>query len=128
MLLVSKGVDLVLTGHEHLYERSKQLREGPGCNRLAVGSYAPARVADAGTSMVAGAGTVFATVGTGGVALRPPDESDPERGYLAAVSGAGCNPTYGFADLRFTPTELRCAFVRGAGGGFTDHWTIRHTS
>ena len=126
-LLVSKRVDLVLSGHEHLYQRTKQLREGTGCARVAVGSYSPACVADADTSMVAGAGTVFATVGTGGVALREVAATDPERGYFAATSGAGTNPTYGFADLRVTPAELRFSFVRGAGGTFTDSWVLRRT-
>jgi hypothetical protein len=126
-LLVSKRVDLVLSGHEHLYQRTKQLREGAGCARVTVGSYSPACVADADTSMVAGAGTVFATVGTGGVALRQVATADPERGYFAAASGTGSKPTYGFADLRVTSDELRYSFVRGAGGGFTDSWVLRRT-
>ncbi|MBW8729924.1 MAG: hypothetical protein JF622_02755 [Terrabacter sp.] len=84
-------------------------------------------MADADTSMVAGAGTVFATVGTGGVALREVAATDPERGYFAATSGAGSNPTYGFGDLRVTPGELRFSFVRGAGGTFTDSWVLRRT-
>ncbi|CAN7491514.1 metallophosphoesterase [Terrabacter sp. LjRoot27] len=126
-LLVSKRVDLVLSGHEHLYQRTKQLRERSGCARIPVGSYAPACVVDADRSMVAGAGTVFATVGTGGVALRPITATDAERGYFATASGAGSNPTYGFADLRVTPDELRYSFVRGAGGSFTDSWVLRRT-
>jgi hypothetical protein len=127
-LLVAKRVDLVLTGHEHLYQRTKQLREGPGCLRIPVGSYAPACVADADTSMVAGAGTVVTTVGTGGVPLRAVSTTDPERGYFAAASGLGRNPTYGYVDLRATATELRASFVRGAGGTFTDTWALRRTS
>jgi hypothetical protein len=126
-LLVSKRVDLVLSGHEHLYQRTKQLRERTGCTRIPIGAYSPACVVDADRSMVAGAGTVFATVGTGGVALRQVATADPERGYFASSSGAGSNPTYGFADLRVTPDELRYSFVRGAGGSFTDSWVLRRT-
>ena len=124
-LLVSKPVDLVLTGHEHLYARTKQLREGPGCRRLPVQDFAPGCVADSDATMVAGAGAVFATVGTGGVPLRGVEGRDPERGYFAATSGANRDPTYGYADVRITATELRFSFVRGAGGTFTDSWVLR---
>ncbi len=123
-LLVSERVDVVLSGHEHLYQRTKQLREGEGCGRVTVGSYSPACVVDADASMVAGAGTVFATVGTGGVDLRPVSATSPESGYFATASGTARNPTYGFADLRVTSTELRFGFVRGAGGTFTDEWVL----
>ena len=33
-LLVSKKVDLVLNGHEHMYQRTKQLALGTGCTAL----------------------------------------------------------------------------------------------
>ena len=127
-LLVSKRVDLVLTGHEHLYERTKQLREGPACPRLPIQAFAPGCVADSDSAMVAGAGAVFATVGTGGVPLRAVAAHDPEYGYFAATSGANRNPTYGYADVRITAAELRFSFVRGAGGSFTDSWVLRRGS
>ena len=126
-LLVSQRVDLVLTGHEHLYQRTKQLAEGPGCARIPVGRYDAACVVPSGgsrKSLVAGAGTVFVGVGTGGVPLRAVNLSDPEAGYFAAASGANRNPTYGHVDLTVSPTALRLRFVADAGGTFSDEMTL----
>jgi hypothetical protein len=132
-LLVSQRVDLVLTGHEHLYQRTKQLAEGPGCARIPVGRYEPACVVSSGGSgasgasgapLVAGAGTVFVGVGTGGVPLRALNVSDPEAGYFAAASGANRNPTYGHVDLTVSPSALRLRFVADAGGTFSDEMTL----
>src|SRR5439155_5589275 len=41
-LLVSKKVDLILEGHEHGYERSKQLTIGGGCPAIPLNATAPA--------------------------------------------------------------------------------------
>ena len=77
-LLVSKKVDLVLSGHEHHYARTKQLALGTVCAAIAPGSYNAACVADADSSLRKSAGTVFATVGTGGVELRDIYTADPD--------------------------------------------------
>ena len=45
-----------------------------------------------------GAGTVFATVGTGGVELRDVNAADTEAPYFAASSGLNANPTCGVAE------------------------------
>ena len=124
-LVLQKDVDLVLNGHEHLYQRTKQLGLSAGCPALPVGSYQPACVADADSDLVKDAGTVFATVGTGGVALRDVNTADPEAGYFAAWSGLNANPTHGALRLAFTGDELAASFVRGAGGTFADAFTIR---
>ncbi|HET7802042.1 MAG TPA: metallophosphoesterase [Humibacillus xanthopallidus] len=127
-LLVSERVDLVLSGHEHLYERTAQLAEGPGCAGVTVGTFTPACVANSGRDLVAGAGTVFTTVGTGGVALRAPSSSDSEAPYFEAASGAGSNPTHGYVDVRATPSDLRVSFVRTEGGTFTDSFAITRSA
>jgi hypothetical protein len=57
-LLVSKKVDLVLNGHEHHYQRSKQLAFNTSCPGLVLDAYEPACVADADDALVKGAGTV----------------------------------------------------------------------
>jgi PKD repeat protein len=123
-LLISKKVDLVLTGHEHLYQRTKQLALGPGCTTLTIGSYNPSCVADSDSSLTKGAGTVFSTIGTGGIALRDVNLADPEAGYFVTSSGANQNPTYGFEDFDVTADKLTTTFVKGAGGTFTDSFTI----
>ena len=97
---------------------------GTGCSVLTIGTYNASCVVDSDDALTKGAGTVFATVGTGGTALRDVNLADPEAGYFAASSGANQNPTYGFGDFDVTPDKLTAKFVRGSGGTFTDAFTI----
>jgi hypothetical protein len=122
-LLVAKKVDLVLHGHEHLYQRTKQLAFAGGCSGLQPDRYEPACVRDDGDDLRHGAGTVFATVGTGGVALRDIDESDPEAGYFRAWSAGNTAPSHGFLDVTADDEVLRARFV-ATGGSFEDSFTI----
>jgi PKD repeat protein len=123
-LLVSKKVDLVLTGHEHHYARTKQLALRTGCAAIVPGTYTAACVADADSDLRKTAGTVFATVGTGGVELRDVHTADPELPYFAATSGGNQTPTYGFLDVSLTADVLDAHFVATSGAGFSDGFTI----
>lgn len=123
-LLLAKKVDLVLHGHEHLYQRTHQLRSGvAGCATLPVNSFNPACVADEDGTFAAGAGTVFATVGTGGIPLRSVNTSDSEAGYFGAWSGLDANPAYGLLDLRFTEERITAEFV-ATSGSFSDAFSV----
>ena len=123
-LLVAKKVDLVLTGHDHVYQRTAQLAHGATCPSIVPGSAAnPACVADPDSSMKKGAGTVFATVATGGRALHQISATDPEAPYFLASSGANVNPTWGFLDFTVTASDLKASFVP-TSGSFTDAFTI----
>lgn len=122
-LLLNKKVDLVLNGHEHLYQRSKQLGTGGGCTGIVPGSYQSGCVRDADNALTKGAGTVFATVGTGGVALRDVNTADPEAPYFAGYSGLNAVPSHGMLDLQFTKTSLDARFV-ATSGNFTDAFAI----
>jgi PKD repeat protein len=123
-LLLNKHVDLVLSGHEHLYQRTDQLAEGrTGCTTIPINSYDADCVVDSDNSMVAGAGTVWATVGTGGQGERTVNTTDPEAPYFAAWSGTNANPAHGFLDVQITATDLTAAFVP-ADGTFTDSFAI----
>jgi len=123
-LLIEKKVDLVLTGHEHLYQRTAQLSRGDGCSALVPAEYRPECVADAGDQLVKGAGTVFVTVGTGGVALRDLHEDDPEAGYMVSAQGRNNDPTWGSLEVSLTPSRLVARFVPAAGGDFEDEFSI----
>jgi PKD repeat protein len=127
-MLVAKRVDLVLTGHEHLYQRTKQLARGAGCSSITPGTYTPACVVDADNDLVKGAGTVMATPGTGGIGLRDVHTDDPELPYFAATSGANQNPTFGVLDVSATADVLTATFQRASGGTFTDTFTIRRST
>jgi hypothetical protein len=123
-LLVAKRVDLVLHGHEHSYARTHQLATGaPGCPTVAPGTTNQACIVDTDGQFRAGAGTIFATVGTGGIALRNVSGSDSEAGYFAAWSGANSRPSHGLLDLSITADQLSARFV-ATSGSFSDSFTI----
>lgn len=124
-MLVAKKVDLVLHGHEHLYQRTHQLGTGPGCTALTAGVVVPACIADSDAEMRKEAGTVFATVGTGGRPLRAVTETDSERGYFAAYSGQNVAPAFGVLDVRASADILEARFLPTVTGAFTDSFTIR---
>ncbi|MCU1569749.1 MAG: hypothetical protein JWR33_490 [Naasia sp.] len=123
-LLLSKKVDLVLNGHEHLYQRTDQLTLRSGCPSMTPGTFTAACVVDTDASMVQGVGTVIDTVGTGGQAMRPIDSTDPEAPYFAATAGSTTNPTWGSLDVTVTADALNASFNRATGGTFTDSFTI----
>ena len=116
--LLDTGVDLVLTGHEHLYQRTQPLALGPGCPRVRPDRYVAACLA------ADRPGTTFVTVGTGGHELRAVDASDPERSYFAAFSAENRQPSYGSLDVQVTGDRLTATFVPVAGGTFTDRVTL----
>jgi hypothetical protein len=122
-LMVSKDVDLVLNGHEHLYQRTKQLSTGTGCTAVNPDAYNAKCVRNAGSTLSKGEGTVFVTVGTGGVPLRRVHTDDPEAPYFAAYSGQNAKPSHGLLDLRFTGASLTGRFV-ATTGSFQDGFTI----
>ncbi|WP_427019105.1 PKD domain-containing protein [Pseudarthrobacter sp. P1] len=122
-LLLSKKVDLVLNGHEHMYQRSKQLSVAAGCTGLQPDVYNSSCVRDGDNSLAKGAGSVFTTLGTGGVGLRDVNTADPETPYFAAYSGLNLNPSHGLLDMRFTATTLDAGFV-ATDGAFTDAFRI----
>ena len=125
-LLLNRKVDLVLNGHEHHYQRSKQLASAAGCAGLQPGTYNPACVRDTDNSLAKGAGAVFATVGTGGVALRDVNTADPEAPYFAAYSALNASPSHGLLDLKFTESTLSAGFV-ATDGAFSDAFTVGAT-
>lgn len=123
-LLVEKKVDLVLRGHDHVYMRSHQLARSASCPALVPETFNAACVVDADTEMVRGAGTVLATVGTGGVPLRDVYATDSEAGYFSVASGLNANPTWGFLQLTATPSTLTAEFKPTGGGGLVDRFTL----
>jgi PKD repeat protein len=122
-LLVSKKVDLVLSGHEHSYQRTKQLALSGNCPQLTLNAYAPACVVGSGNAVTRGAGTVFVTVGTGGTPLRDVTTTDPEAPYFATWSGQNVNPAYGYLDVTADAANLTARFVPTTGS-YTDTLTI----
>lgn len=114
-LLLSKRVDLILQGHEHSYQRSKQLACG---TRLA---YTVSCVVNDGTAgmFTKGQGSVIVIDGTGGVGLDELNSTAVDRPYFASVN----NNTYGFSMYNVTPDRLDQMFMPTTGN-FTDSFSI----
>ncbi len=121
-LLLASGVDLVLSGHEHLYQRTSQLALGPDCPTVVPGTFDEDCVVDAGDALVKGAGTVFASVGTGGIAQRPVYADDPDLPFFAATNGQG-SEAWGYLEVRVTGDALAATFV-ATEGEFAEAFTI----
>ncbi len=92
------GVDLVLTGHDHNYERTRPMK-GDG-------------VAPSGTR-----GITYLVVGSGGSKLHPLTSSQP------SWSAVRNDTAYGFLDVDVTGGTLTAQFVTTAGG-VVDSFTL----
>lgn len=122
-LLVAKRVDLVLSGHEHLYQRTKQLQMSTACPTLDPTAFDDDCIADSDSTMVAGEGTVQATVGTGGIPARSVNQANPAASYFAALSGANLNEAYGWLRVSADDVSMSADFVPTVGT-FTDSFTL----
>lgn len=120
-LLLDKQVDVILHGHDHDYQRSKQLT----C--ATPNSYRPECVIDDGADnhYPKGAGTVFVVNGnTGGSGLTDIDTGDSEIEYLTTWHGANStDPGRGYTLFTLTNTQLTMTFI-GTTTTYTDTFTI----
>lgn len=120
-LLAEKRVDLILHGHEHNYQRSKQVT----C--VTVDSFTSSCVVDDGSdgAYEKGAGTVWVVSGVmGGGSLYAVDTRDPEYEYLAAEMGTHHSEAgRGFVKVTISPESLVLDFV-STSSEFSDHFTI----
>jgi calcineurin-like phosphoesterase family protein len=124
-LMIDKKVDLILEGHDHTYQRSKQLALSSSCTAVPSGSYNSSCVVGDGSDgqYVKGLGSVLAIVGSGGNGLYNVDPADSEAGYFAAFMGANNNPSWGFFKTTISDTSLSASFVPVIGT-FSDSFTI----
>jgi hypothetical protein len=121
--LLAKKVDLVLTGHDHNYQRTHQLGIGPACPALVPNAFSPGCITDSDDSMAKRAGTVFTTVGVGGESFYDVHDNDSEAGYFATWSGGNHNPAFGTLDVTLTADRLDAKFVPAKGYSYTDSYT-----
>ncbi|HEU4910604.1 MAG TPA: DNRLRE domain-containing protein [Actinomycetes bacterium] len=121
-MLLDKRVDLILAGHNHNYQRSKQLALRPGtCPTFVLGGFSPACVSDNGTGvMEKGAGSVFGIIGNFGRTGAAIDPADPEAGYFASTDGV----TNGFMTYTLSSDRLDAAYT-ATSGVFADAFSIR---
>ncbi len=124
-LLVSKKVDLILSGQKHSYQASKQLAlNTTSCTSIKAGSYNATCVVSGSTSLKRGAGTVILILGTGGASLGSLGSADPEKGYFRTWMGGNGNATWGVGKFTVSGSQINIQFVGTAGGSFKDSFTI----
>lgn len=135
-LLIAKKVDLVLQGHDHTYQRSKQLSHGAGCAAVhgdysAIGGnaavYNAACVADDGADAAypKGTGTVFVIAGLGGDDIYPVNPADAEAAYFAKWMGANStSASFGFLAITIQGNRLSGDFLSAEAGRFMDSFRI----
>jgi hypothetical protein len=117
--MIEHGVDLILQGHDHNYQRSHQL----SC--AVAGTTAAACIADTGADFEAEAGTVLAITGWVGREAYDVDVDDPEAGYFEVVAGPNTATfSEGFLTVSVSSAELRGEWtsIHGTGG---DAFVIR---
>ena len=121
-LLVDRRVDLVLMGHEHSYQRGKQLAIDPiSCPSIAGTGYQSGCVADDGMDGVypKGAGSVGVIAGTFGRGLYTVSPTDPEAPYFAKLDAS----SHGFVQYTVTSDRIDASFRR-IDGALTDVFSI----
>lgn len=128
-LLVKKNVDVIFSGHDHNYQRSKQFALSAGCNDIIADIFNPACVTHKGSSSdpyIAGAGPVAIVAGMGGGDRYDIVPTDPDYQYFQVTMGkASPNFSFGFIQFDVTPTGIKGTFVDATKGGFTDSFTIK---
>jgi hypothetical protein len=130
-LLISKKVDLVLQGHDHSYQRSKQLAlNGSTCTAVVDKTYNSSCVVNDGSSgsYTKGAGTVINIVGTGGVEMIQYGNIytwDGDNKYFATYMGGNLNPRFGWVKVTVSASQLRAQFMGSTNSSnYTDQYTI----
>ncbi len=124
-LLADKKVDIVLQGHEHNYQRSKQLALGAGCSTVAINAYDADCVVDDGADglYTKDQGTIIVVAGAFGASPYTVDTGDPEAGYFASYMGPNTEASSGFVKVDVSQSVLHVQFMN-AKGTFSDNFTI----
>ena len=139
-LLVSKKVDLVLEGHDHSYQRSKQLALNPSsCPIFPVNvntfvDYNSGCVVDDGShgNYAAGAGTTVMIVGTGGsgyFSVNDPTvhpQNAAEAPYFVSLMGSN-TPGNGHGFAQYTVSTDSIQVQTYFSGSFSDSFSITQT-
>ena len=117
-LAISKKVDLYITGHEHNYERSKQLAfNGSTCTAIQLGAYNSACVVNSVNPFIKGAGTIILTIGTGGEGMSSYGcNTGGNNQWSIPQYFLQCeNTSFGFVKFDVTGTSLGASFIASTG-------------
>jgi hypothetical protein len=130
-LLISKKVDLVLQGHDHSYQRSKQLAlNGSTCTAVVAETDNSSCVVNDGSTgnYTKGAGTVINIVGTGGFEMTQYGNIytwDGDNKYFATYMGGNLTPRFGWVKVTVSASQLTAQFMGATNtSNYTDQYTI----
>lgn len=120
-LLLNKRVDLILQGHNHNYQRSKQLGLNPStCPSFVLGGFDQDCVVDGGSGVMRkGAGTIVNHIGNFGRSGSSISGSDAEMGYFNTTNGSA----NGFMKYTITRDRLDASYIV-TSGSYTDSFSI----
>ena len=111
-MLLGEGVDLIVQGHEHLYERSKPLALDDGCTGIVPNEFNVGCIAEPGET-----GTTIVISGAGGKSLRNIELWHPDRGYFANYMAANTDDAgYGFSRFAVDDCTISGEFIAAVGG------------
>ena len=122
--LVDRKVDLILQGHDHSYQRSKQLGLSAACTAVKANTYDANCVVDDGADGVYGKGAgpvlaIAANVGRESYSISTSNEKVP---YFAAWMDSKID-SYGFLKFTVSASRIDAQFVHGTGS-FSDQFAI----
>ena len=117
------GVDLVLQGHDHTYQRSKQLALSASCTGVQPGAYNTGCTVDGDATYQAGRGTALVISGVSGYNQYQTSASDAEAGYFAAYM-PNSNTTHGFTKVSVSQERLDVRYAGVGPGTYTDAFSI----
>jgi len=123
-LLHQEEVDLILQGHEHAYNRSKQLKLSSACPQINPGSFNPACVSNGGSVYEQGLGTTTIISGLGGRSNIVSDPTDPEANYFENITGTYVGLKSAYSHFEVSQDQIAVKLVPTSGGGFNDSFVI----
>jgi hypothetical protein len=124
-LLIQKKVDLVLHGHDHNYQRSKQIALGSSCTSVVPEAYNTNCIVDDGSDNLytKGAGTVFVINGNVGRCCYDVQASDNEAGYFAKMIGEEGVDRHGFVVYTVSPSRIDAQVINSVGN-WSDSFSV----
>ena len=123
-VLIDRKVDLILQGHDHSYQRSKQLGLSANCTAVKANAYDADCVVDDGADRTYGKGAgpvvvIAANVGRESYKISTSDEEAP---YFGAWMESTDN-SYGFLKVSISASRMDAQFVHG-DGTYSDQFAI----
>jgi hypothetical protein len=126
-LLLDMKVDLVITAHDHNYQRTHQLVKAASCPRLPLNFFDQNCVSDAGGTReyARGLGTIQVTVGTGGAELSDINPRDAEAQYFVVPSGEETGVVHGLSKFTVSESAIDVEFLANIREDSVDGFSIR---